>query len=159
GLVGDPAYPAGMHPPLPPLPIGDIGRKAAEGLNRLGWHWWPGPNAIASRPYRNLGQCARRGTCMTGCPEGAKSSADISVWPDAFRHGARLITGARVREIPVSRTGRVRGAVYIDRMGREHLQLASIVILAANGIGTPRLLLLSTSTQFPDGLANSSGLV
>ena len=33
------------------------------------------------------------------------------------------------------------------------------MIVCANGIGTPRLLLLSTSARFPDGLANSSGLV
>ena len=34
-----------------------------------------------------------------------------------------------------------------------------MVIVAANGIGTPRLLLLSASPSHPDGLANSSGLV
>ena len=43
GLGGDPAYPRGKAPPLPPLPIGKIGMKAAEGMNKLGWHWWPAP--------------------------------------------------------------------------------------------------------------------
>ena len=51
------------------------------------------------------------------------------------------------------------GATYIDRNGRERHQKARTVILCGNGIGTPRLLLLSACATFPDGLANSSGLV
>ena len=76
-----------------------------------------------------------------------------------WKEAPRLITGARVREIALDRQGRARGAVYIDRNGAEHLQEAGVVILAANGAGSARLLLMSTSPQFPDGLANSSGLV
>ena len=159
GLGGDPAYPPGAPPPMPPHPIGTAGRKAAEGMNRLGWHWWPGTNAIASRPYGRLAPCARRGTCQSGCPQGAKASTDITHWPDALRHGARLETGARVREIVLDARGRARGAVYRDEGGAERLQEASVVVLAANGVGTPRLLLLSSSPRFPDGLANASGLV
>jgi choline dehydrogenase-like flavoprotein len=51
------------------------------------------------------------------------------------------------------------GVVYYDPNGVERFQLAEVVILAANGIGTPRLLLNSASARFPAGLANSSGLV
>jgi choline dehydrogenase-like flavoprotein len=159
GLGGDPAYPPGAPPPLPPHPIGEHGRRAALGMNRLGWHWWPGTNAIASRPYGRLAQCQRRATCVTGCPTGAKASTDLTHWPVAVGHGARLVTGARVREIVLDAKGRGRGAVYLDRAGREHLQEADVIVLAANGIGTPRLLLLSASNRFPSGLANSSGLV
>jgi choline dehydrogenase-like flavoprotein len=159
GLAGDPAYPPGAPPPLPPHPIGAAGRKAAEGMNRLGWHWWPGTNAIASRPSGRLAQCSRRGTCQSGCPQGAKASTDLTHWPDALRDGARLVTGARVREIVLDGRGLARGAVFVDADGREHLQEAAVVVLAANGVGTPRLLLLSKSARFPDGLANSSGLV
>ncbi|MCW2903024.1 MAG: Gluconate 2-dehydrogenase flavoprotein [Streptosporangiaceae bacterium] len=159
GLGGDPAYPDGAAMPLPPLPIGKMGRKAAEGLDALGWHWWPSPNAIASRDYGNLRACGLRGTCLTGCPDRAKASTDLTHWPIATEAGARLVTGARVREITVDRQGRATGAVYVDRSGHEHRQDAQVVILCANGVGTPRLLLLSTSARFPDGLANSSGLV
>jgi choline dehydrogenase-like flavoprotein len=158
-LEGDPAYPSGKAPPLPPLPIGDIGRRVARAHNTLGWHWWPGPNAIASRPYRGRRPCVQRGTCGWGCNEGAKASADLTHWPRAEALGARLVTGARVREIVLDRRGLARGAVYVDRDGREHLQRASVVVLAANGVGTARLLLLSASKRFPHGLANSSGLV
>jgi choline dehydrogenase-like flavoprotein len=51
------------------------------------------------------------------------------------------------------------GAIYYDAEGREQFQPAEVVILACNGVGTPRLLLNSACARFPDGLANSSGLV
>jgi len=159
GLGGDPAYPPGAPPPLPPLPLGSIGRRGAQGMDQLGWHWWPGSNAIAARAYRGRSPCVRQGTCMTGCPHGAKASTDLTHWPEALSYGAKLVTGARVREITVDARGRASGALYIDRDGREHFQAASSVIVAANGVGTPRLLLNSKSKLFPDGLANHSGLV
>jgi len=159
GLAGDPGYPPGDGPPLPPLPLREAGRLLAKTHNELGWHWWPGTNAIASRPYRRLNACTQRATCMQGCIEGAKASVDITHWPDAIEHGARLITGARVRRIEVDGRGLVTGATYLDADGGEHFQRADVLILAANGIGTPRLLLLSANAQYPDGLANSSGLV
>lgn len=159
GLPGNPAYPPQRSFPTPPLPIGKVGMKAAQGLDKLGWHWWPGTNAIPSRPYNGLNACVRRGTCMTGCPEGAKSTTDITYWPEATKLGARLITGARVREITVNEKGRASGAIYFDKNGRERHQKAKIVIVCGNGVGTPRLLHLSASSRFPDGLANSSGLV
>jgi choline dehydrogenase-like flavoprotein len=159
GLADDPAYPPTQPYPLPPLPIGEIGLKAAHGMDKLGWHWWPAPNAIASRPYRGREVCVRRGTCQTGCPEGAKASSDLTHWPDAIAAGARLVTGARVKEITVDGRGLADGAVYVDRAGVTRRQKAAVVIVAANGVGTPRLLQLSTSKRFPNGLANSSGLV
>ncbi len=55
--------------------------------------------------------------------------------------------------------GLASGVVFLDREGGEHRLKADIVVMAANGIGTPRLLLMSTSPRFPQGLANSSGLV
>ena len=159
GMKGDPAYPADNGYPLPPHPINAYGRRAALGMNRLGWHWWPAPNAIASRDWGNLVRCARHGTCETGCPNGSKASLDLTHWPAALKAGARLVTGARVRCIETDASGRATGAVYVDREGVERRAEADLVVLAANGVGTPRLLLLSASARFPDGLANSSGLV
>jgi choline dehydrogenase-like flavoprotein len=159
GVEGDPMYPAGMVPPLPPHPIGKIGRRAAAGMNKLGWHWWPSPNAIASQRLGELARCVRFGTCETGCPEGAKVTFDITHWPSAIKHGAQLKTRSRVRQITVDARGRADGAIYFDADGVEHHQKARLVVLAANGIGTPRLLLLSAHAGAPDGLANSSGLV
>jgi choline dehydrogenase-like flavoprotein len=159
GLGGNPAYPDGLDYPLPPHPLGRLGRAAARGLNKLGWHWWPGTMAIPSVRYRELEQCARWGTCEWGCPRGSKASADVAFWVHSLRSGATLITGARVREVIVDRGGRACGAMWLDRDGREHEQRAHAVVVCCNGVGTPRLLLNSTSALFPDGLANSSGLV
>jgi choline dehydrogenase-like flavoprotein len=159
GLGGDPAYPAGKAPPLPPLPIGRMGMKAAQGMNKLGWHWWPGPNSIPSLPYHGRNACGLRGTCRNGCPERAKASFDLTHLPAAIQNGLRLVAGARVREITVNEQGLASGAIYVDRNGRERRQLARAVIVCCNGVGTPRLLLASQSARFPDGLANSSGLV
>ncbi len=159
GLAGDPAYPERGPYPMPPLPIGESGMVALRGMDKLGWHWWVGPSAVATKPYGRLNPCARIGTCGTGCPEGAKATADVTHWPDAIAHSARLITGARVKQITLNAAGLADGVVYIDRNGDEHLKRGRIVISCANGIGTPRLLLLSKNGRYPNGLANSSGLV
>ena len=73
--------------------------------------------------------------------------------------GARLKTHCRVREILVAQSGRATGVLYYDAAGNLMEQKAKAVVMACNGIGTPRLLLNSTSGLFPDGLANSSGQV
>ncbi|MBH0239107.1 GMC family oxidoreductase [Methylobrevis albus] len=158
GLAGDPAYPPTPDLPMPPLPIGRWGEKVAAAHHRLGWHWWPGTNAIASRPYDGRRPCVQRSTCGFGCNEGAKASVDLTHWPRAERGGARLIDRARVAEITLDAAGRADGAVYI-RDGVRHRIRADVVILAANALGTARLLLLSASGRHPGGLANRSGLV
>jgi choline dehydrogenase-like flavoprotein len=159
GRPGDPAFPPVYAPAMKEAPIGRAGVRAAEGMNKLGWHWWPGVHAILTRNQGERGACARWGMCMSGCPEGAKGSFDVAMWPAAIAAGATLITEARVREVTVNDQGLATGATWIDAEGGEHHTAASIVIVCANGIGTPRLLQMSTSKLFPDGLANSSGLV
>jgi choline dehydrogenase-like flavoprotein len=159
GLAGDTAFPPGKGPPLPPPPLGPMGRRVAAAHNRLGWHWWPAPNAIATRPYGPLNPCTQRATCMWGCVEGAKGSVDKTHWPGLVARGVRLITRARVRRIETDARGLATGALYADRDGRDVFQPAGVTVVAANGIGSPRLLLASASPRFPQGLANSSGLV
>lgn len=159
GMGGDPAFPDGAPPPMPALPINEYGRRIAEGMNSLGWSWWPAPNAIANRPMHGLVPCVRYGTCEAGCPNGSKSSTDITHWPYALKQGATLVTGARVSEITVTSAGLASGATFLDRNGREHHAAADVVVMAANGVGTPRLMFMSQSKQHPEGLANSSGLL
>ncbi len=158
GLAGDPAYPDGEGPPNPPVPIRKAGRRMAKTMNELGWHWWAGGNAISTRKYRHLSPCRQHGTCMQGCPEGAKASTDITHWTDAITDGADLRTGARVTRIVMS-GDRARGVEYVDTDGNTQLVEAAHVIMCANGIGTPRLLQLSATASHPDGLGNSSGLL
>lgn len=159
GLGGDPAYPPGQEPPLPPLPIGAEGRAVAEAHNRLGRHWWPGRSAILSGPYDGRRPCVQWGACMQGCPEGAKATTDRTHLPQAMEHGARVVTGARVYRVVLGSDGLARGVEYVDADGAERFQAAEVVVLAGNAVGTARLLLLSAQRGHPDGLANSSGLV
>jgi choline dehydrogenase-like flavoprotein len=91
--------------------------------------------------------------------QGAKASTDITYWPRAIRAGVELRTRCRVREISTGADGMASGVVYFDAAGVERFQAAHVVVLACNGVGTPRLLLNSASARWPDGLANTSGLV
>ena len=158
GLAGDPAYPP-KESIMPPLPLGKSGTILARGFNSLGWHWWPSDSAIATRQYDGRDKCINLGACTSGCAQGAKASTDITYWPHAIRAGVELRTRCRVREITVSSKGMATGVIYYDERGNECQQPAEIVVLASNGVGTPRLLLNSCSSLFPDGLANHSGLV
>jgi choline dehydrogenase-like flavoprotein len=115
-------------------------------------------SAIPSQDYGRQSQCVRYGICHMGCPAGAKASTFVTQMPIALEHGAQVITGARVAEVTLDEQGRANGARYF-KDGQEHFQAASVVIMAANGVGTPRILLMSESGRFPNGLANSSGLV
>jgi choline dehydrogenase-like flavoprotein len=91
---------------------------------------------------------------------GAKSSTLVTTIPKAVASGnCEVRPESTVLRVETNDAGRVTGVVYADRSGTERRQLAKAVILAANGAETPRLLLLSASERFPDGLANSSGLV
>ena len=158
GLAGDPAYPP-KQPPMPPLPLGKSGTRFGKAMNQLGWHWWPSDSSIATVDYEGRARCINLGHCTPGCAQGAKASTDITYWPLALRAGVELRTLCRVREITVGPDGMASGVVYYDAEGREQFQPAEVVIVACNGVGTPRLLLNSVSGKFPDGLANSSGLV
>jgi len=158
GLAGDPAYPP-HEPTMPPVPLGKSGTRFAQAMNQLGWHWWPSDISIATTEYNGRAKCINLGHCTPGCAQGAKGSVDITYWPQALRARVELRTRCRVREITTNAHGMASGVVYYDPNGVERFQPAEMVILAANGIGTPRLLLNSASPLFPDGLANSSGLV
>lgn len=159
-LPGDTAYPPGGRGNLlPPVPMGKSGSTVAKGFNKLGWHWWPSDVAVATEEYDGRAQCINLGACLWGCAQGAKGSADVTYWPHAQRAGVELWTGCRVREITVNDEGMADGVIYFDSDDVEQKVHAHVVIMACNGVGTPRLLLNSKSKAFPDGLANASGLV
>ncbi|MQG65080.1 MAG: GMC family oxidoreductase [SAR202 cluster bacterium] len=151
GLMGDPAYPEKPERPCPPLSIRNSGELLAKALDKLGWHWWASDTAVSSVSYDG------RDPDMGGFLR-SFASADLNYWPAALKGGARLEIHARVREILVDESGNATGVLYYQD-GELKEQKAKVVVLACNGIGTARLLLNSTSAIFPNGLANSSGLV
>ena len=159
GVGGDPMYPPPCDPPLPPVDLTRAGRTVAAAHNRLGWHWWPGSNAIATVARGELQPCQQRTACMWGCVERAKASTDRTHWPALLRGGVTLLHGARVVRLELAPSGLVRGAIYVDRAGAKHRANARVVVLAGNALGTPRVLLNSEDWRHPNGLANGSGLV
>ncbi|MDI5929522.1 GMC family oxidoreductase [Rhizobium leguminosarum] len=160
GVGGDPSYPP-FDPPLPPMPMGVLDKKMFAAHERLGWHIWPGTNAISTVRQNGMNPCVRRGACMApACFDGAKGSVDRTHWPINIKLGVKLVQRARVARVETDSAGLATGVTYIDRAtGATHFQPARIVILSANGIGTPRILLNSDTNRFANGLANSSDMV
>jgi len=147
--------------PMPPLPVKSCGVLFERGARKLGWHPFPAPLAILSQPRAGRSACIHCGFCYGfGCEVGAKSSSLASVIPLAERTGrCEIRPNSYVHRIEMDSTGRATGVVYFDEKKNTHLQKAKGVIVCANGAETPRLLLLSASKRFPNGLANSSGFV
>ena len=147
--------------PMPPLPVKSSGVLFERAARRLGWHPFPAPMAITSRPYQGRNACQHCGFCeFFGCEFGAKSSTLFTAIPRAEATGrCQIRAGSYAVRIETDRRGRATGVVYYDARRRERRQRAKAVILCCNGAETPRLLLLSSSRLFPNGLANSSGLV
>ena len=163
GLAGSNPFdpPRSRGYPLPPLPIKPSGVLFELAARKLGWHAAVAPMAVLSRPYRGRPACQHCGFCENfGCEWRAKSSALTTMIPDAERTGrCEIRPNSYVRRIQTDARGLATGVVYFDAQKREIMQRAKAVILSANGAETPRLLFLSASNQFPNGLANSSGVV
>lgn len=162
GLAGGWGEPRRSRPyPVPPLPVKSSGVIFERAARKLGWHPHPAPMAILSRPHNGRTPCQNCGFCQGyGCEFGAKSSTLASMIPVAERTGrCEIRPKCYVRKVQVDAKGRATGVVYFDPQGREQLQRARSVILSCNGAETSRLLLMSKSNRFPQGLANSSGMV
>jgi choline dehydrogenase-like flavoprotein len=147
--------------PLPPMPVKSSGVLFERAARKLGLHPFPAPVAMLSQPYRGRGACTHCGMCEAfGCEMRAKSSTLVTVIPAALKTGnCELRPESYVHQIRTNGNGKVTGAVYFDAANREVFQRAKAVAVCANGAETPRLLLLSASAEFPQGLANSSGMV
>jgi choline dehydrogenase-like flavoprotein len=147
--------------PMPPLNVTGPGVLMEVGARKLGWRALPAPMAITSRPYRGRDACHNCGFCWWfPCEWGAKSGTNFTMVPDALATGrCEVRTGCKVRKIETDARGRVTGVIYFDSERQEVLQRARAVFLCANGAESPRLLLMSKSSRFPDGLANGSGVV
>ena len=163
GLAGaSPFDPPRSRPyPMPPLPVKSSGVLFERAARQLGWHPFPASMAIASQAYQGRSGCQHCGFCeFFGCEFGAKSSTLFTAIPRAEATGrCEIRPGSYVVRVEVNRRGRATGVTYYDAHRRERHQAAKAVILSCNGAETPRLLLLSESSRFPHGLANSSGLV
>jgi choline dehydrogenase-like flavoprotein len=147
--------------PLPPLPVKSSGALFEHATKKMGLHPFPAPMAVLSRPYRGRPACIHCGFCESfGCEMRSKSSTLVSIIPEAEKTGrCEIRANSYVRKIATDARGRATGAVYFDAKRRETFQRAKAVVVCANGVESAKLLLISKSNLFPQGLANSSGLV
>lgn len=104
--------------------------------------------------------CQQTGFCFQGCKWGAKWSTLYTEIPKGEATGKLEVRpNSHVIKIEHNAEGKVTGVVYADADGNLQEQKARIVCVAGNSIESPRLLLNSASSMFPDGMANSSGQV
>jgi gluconate 2-dehydrogenase alpha chain len=132
----------------------------AAAAKKLGWNPFPGPAAINSRSYQNRSGCMYHGFCNTGgCHVDAKNSTAVSTIPRAVATGKlKVVTGAVVMTIDVDNDGRTTGVTYVVN-GEEFFQPAKVVLLSTFCYENSRLLLLSKSRAYPNGLSNNHGQV
>lgn len=144
------------YPERAPLsPNADVFRRGCE---RLGIRTAATPLAILAAPFEGRPPCINRGFCNQGCKPNSKYSALIHHIPKAVAAGAEILSDCMVTRLEVADTAMVTGVIF-KHDGNEYRQKARIVILSTFVVETPRLLLQNTDARFPDGLANSGGLV
>lgn len=146
---------------IPGLPGNNNFKVMKAGADKLGYkECHTGRMAINSEPRDDRNACQQTGFCFQGCKWGAKWSTLYSEIPKGEATGhLEVRPNAMAIKINHDASGKVTGVVYADKDGRLQEQKARIVAVAGNSIESPRLLLNSASSQFPDGLANSSGQV
>ncbi len=132
-----------------------------QSADRLGITCIPSRLSILTRPLGDRPACHYCGQCGRGCATHANfSSPSVLLRPALASGRLRIVTGAMARAVAVDEDGVASGVSYVNTADRrEYAVRARIVVLAASACETARLLLNSKSGRFPDGLANSSGVV
>lgn len=146
---------------IPGLPGNNNFKVMYWGATRIGYKGvHTGRMAINSRPRADRDSCWQMGFCFQGCKSGAKWSALYTEIPKAeATDRLDLRPESMALRIEHDQSGKATGVLYADAGGAQHMQKARAVCVAGNSIETPRLLLNSHSSKFPEGLANSSGQV
>ena len=159
-ISGPVTYPWGPKRPRYPYrahPLNAAAQYLARGAEAMGIQWTETPIATLSAPRGKAHPCVYRGMCVIGCSTNAKQSVLVTWLPRALKAGAEIRDLAMVGRVE-TKHGRATG-VHYHRQGGWRFQRARNVVVAGYAIETPRLLLNSANDEFPDGLANSSGLV
>lgn len=145
----------------PPLPANNNYKVFAEGAKRAGYRFYAtGPYATNAEPYDGRPASIQDGFNFQGDKNRSKWSTLVREIPRALETGLLdLRPECMATRITHDANGRADGVEYLDASGALHRQAARVVCVAGNSIETPRLLLMSESSAFPDGLANGAGHV
>ncbi|MCC5866100.1 MAG: GMC family oxidoreductase [Wenzhouxiangella sp.] len=152
---------SGPHP-LPPLAAHPLSERLRETCTTMGLAPFVTPRAVNSIAYQGRPACQYCDACAGyGCPIGAKGSAQETLVRSALRTGRlQLRTGMVASEICLDRTGKADAVICIDRESRQSLRFRGRhIIVSCSAVESARLLLLSRSGRYPDGLGNDNGLV
>jgi len=147
--------------PMPPLDSHPITEELDSACQGRGLHAYPTPRANNSIDYGDRPACRYCGICSgVGCKTGARGSVLATLLPRAEQTGrCEVRPRSMVREITVDKRGAARGCIYVDAEDREHEERAAVVCVCCSSIESARLLLLSKSPLYPNGLANGNGQV
>ena len=156
---GLPNHPDGIFQPPPKPRCWELLVKQAADKQQV--TCIPSRLSIITRPHQGRAACHYCGQCNRGCGVNANfSSPNVLIFPAMETGRLTLVTGAMAREVTLDQRGRADGVVYIDKATRTERRVdARVVVLAASACESARILLNSKSSRFPDGLANSSGVV
>jgi gluconate 2-dehydrogenase alpha chain len=146
--------------PMPPLRGSGFTDHMAEVAKQLGWHPYRPPAAINSQEYHGRPGCAYHGYCNRGgCHISAKNSTAVTTIPAAMKtKNLTIFDHAHITRIVAGSDGRVTGVTYI-KDDKEYFQPAKVVLVASYTYENSRLLLLSKSKAYPNGLSNNHGQV
>ena len=144
--------------PMQPLPLTYLDKQIAVAAAKLGYTVHLTPQARNSVTYDGRPPCCGSSSCVPICPIGAKYDATVHV-RKAQALGVQVIDQAVVHFIEVDSAGQVTGIRFKRPDGSEERAEASIYVLAAHAIETPKLLLMSRTDALPNGVANSSDQV
>ena len=146
--------------PMPPLRDTDFTELMQSSAKKIGFNGHRGPAAINSVPRDGRPGCAYHGYCdIGGCHINAKNSTSVTTIPAALKtKNLTIFERAQVTRILSDSNGRVTGVQYI-RDGQEYFQPARVVLLSSYTYENVRLLLLSKSKPYPNGLSNNHGQV
>ncbi len=146
--------------PMPALRGTGFTEMMADAARKLRWHPFPGPAAINTQTYQNRVACAYHGYCNRGgCHVKAKGSTAVTTIPKAQATGRlEVVTQAVVTTLEADKNGRVSGVNYV-KGGIEYFQPADVVLLSSYVYENVRVLLLSKSAAYPNGLSNNHGQV
>jgi len=152
-------HPDGVFQPPPRPRCWELLIKQAA--DRLNVTCIPSRLSILTRPLGDRAACHYCGQCSRGCATNANfTSPNVLIFPAQTTGKLTLKTGAMVREVTTNAAGLAESVLYIDKAtGREERVRARVIVLAASACESARILLNSRSSRFPQGLANSSGIV
>src|SRR5205807_6085189 len=146
---------------LPPIKFRCSEEIVKRTCDKMGIPMIPTRKAVLTAPYDDRAPCHYCGHCMEGCDAGAIFTVPNSMLPKAQRTGNFTLLPNRVaRQILTDSEGRARAVSVIDTTTRREEEIrARVFAVSCATIESARLLLNSRSLRFPNGLANSSGLV